>query len=277
MALGGVLSLKVANLAWIARGKVGFAPSASKADTDPDFPIDKTSIILLLAGNLGFKSYLEICSTVSGNFYHRIRGTGLLDTRRLLYRCKWYQRDGLPIDYRSPGDDIAEALADLRRDGFVPDICLVDSWHEYATSLRDIEAAYALLPLGGVLVVHDCLPPSLDMALPKQSLGCWCGYSYRAYIDFVSHTPGLEHFTIDSDYGCGVVIKGGRSTSATARLLEALLPAPRPVLGPRMLAQWKTSADDPGASFALLHAHKHDLLNLVSSEQFCEAIEQVET
>jgi hypothetical protein len=275
MALGGVLSLKVANLAWIARGKVGFAPSAAKADTDPDIPIDKTEIVLMLARTLDLKRYLEICSTVSGNVHHRVRNSGLLDCRRLLYRCKWYQRDGLPIDYRSPDDDIAGALADLRRDGFVPDICLVDSWHEYATSLRDIEAAYALLPLGGAMVVHDCLPPSLDMALPEPSPGCWCGYSYRAYVDFIMHTPGLEHFTIDSDYGCGVVIKGGRNTSAAARLLEALLPSVRPVPGPEMLAQWKACAADPGASFALLHAHKHDLLNLVSSEQFLEAIEQV--
>lgn len=275
MALGQVLSLKVANLAWIARGKVGFAPSASKADADPDIPLDKTAIILLLARILGYKTYLEICSTVSGNVYRRVRDSGLLAARRLMYRCKWHQRDGLPIDYRSRDDDIAAPLARLRDDGYAPDICLVDSWHLYDLSLRDIEEAFKLLPTGGALVVHDCLPPSLDMAMPQPSgSGCWCGYSHRAFIDFVWSTPGLAHFTIDCDYGCGVVIKGGRRGRSAERLLDALGLGADPALRPQALAEWNASAEDPAASFACLEAHKRELLNLVSVERFLAAIDR---
>jgi hypothetical protein len=257
------LGPKLATLWWAARGRVGHAPSAA-ADAEVErSALDKTGIVLRLASHLRLRNYLELCTPLSGNYYRRLHCHPALTARRLMYRCGRFRSDGLPVDYRSPDDDIAAPLAQLRRDGFEVELCLVDGWHDYAVTLRDLRAAFALLPRGGALVVHDCLPPSAEMATAQPQSGCWCGLTYRAFIDFVRSEPGLSFFTVDCDYGCGVILKGVPAPD--------FVPRPTPAAEAAALEDWRALGDDDAAAFACLRQHKQALLRLVSAEAFMAA------
>jgi hypothetical protein len=107
----------------------------------------------------GYRRYLELCCASTGWRYAEIDRSKLPDCRRLIYRCPDEFDDGLPVDYRSGTLDIGACLDKIAAEGRSFDIVLVDSWHEYATSWRDLSEAFRLIGAGGMLVVHDCLPP----------------------------------------------------------------------------------------------------------------------
>lgn len=247
---------------WHMRGRVGTHPSAKTDERVDAAGLDKTGLVKLLAHHCGFDRYLEIATAQTGNYYRSMGNSGL-QTRRLLYRCKWYQSDGMRIDYRSADNDIVGSLARLGRDGYRPQICLVDGYHDYATARRDIAAAVELVPVGGIVVVHDCLPPTLDLAAPAWSSGNWSGETYRAFIDFVWTTSDLGFFCVDCDYGCGVIVKGAPASASLAALVgtrygEQSSPA---------YAAWQGAGGDHEKMFACLQEHKVELLNLISVDR----------
>ena len=83
----------------------------------------------------------------------------------------------------------------------------MDGWHTYDCTIRDLTLAYDLLADGGVLVVHDCLPPTELMASPAWVPGSWCGVVYKAFLDFVLARNDLDYCTVNLDYGCGIIVK----------------------------------------------------------------------
>src|SRR5262249_10308107 len=126
----------------------------------------KTDLVHLIAKKLNLRSYLELCTRTTGNFYGEIDQSRFERSRRLMYNCPATFDDGLRIDFRSIDFDISEAIEQLKADSDRVDICLVDGWHTYDCAIRDLITAYDLLSHGGVLVVHDCLPPNEGLASP---------------------------------------------------------------------------------------------------------------
>ena len=123
-----------------------------------------------------------------------------------MYRCPpEFDKDGLPIDFRSPDLDISECLRAVRASGIKYDAILVDPFHEYQPSARDIRDAFGLLAPAGTMIVHDCFPREEKIAGPDYVKGEWCGVTYKAYLDFVLARRDLIFCTVDTDYGCGVV------------------------------------------------------------------------
>jgi hypothetical protein len=150
-----------------------------------------------------------------------------------------------------------ECLKEIGDEGRRFDIALVDSWHEYGTSWRDLVAAFVLIREGGTLVVHDCLPPRSEIAVPKYIRGEWCGVSYQAYVDFISQRHDLAAYTVDTDYGCGVIRKLARPSSRCATSA-----------GAGLLGDWRSKRGDPLEAFAFFQAHKQVLLNLITTDEF---------
>ena len=144
---------------------------------------------------------------------------------------------------------------------------LVDPFHAYRESSRDLAAAFALLEPGGALVVHDCLPPNEAIAAPEFTRGAWCGATYKAFIDFVLQRRDLRYLTVDTDFGCGVI-----------RKLEARLPGPfdRPMIARwrqarerrRLVAAWRALGDDYAAAWRLFEPNRAELLNVISVDAF---------
>ena len=126
----------------------------------------KMDLIHLISRRLNLVNYLELCTPTTGNYYGEIKRWRFNTARRLMYNCPKGFDDGLPIDFKILGFDIGNAVEKLKADPNKVDICLVDGWHTYDCAIRDLTCAYELLADGGVLVVHDCLPPTEVMASP---------------------------------------------------------------------------------------------------------------
>lgn len=226
-------------------------------------------IVGLLAARRGFTRYLELCTPTTGNYYRNLDRQVLPVAHRLMYNCPADFDDGMTIDFRSEGPDIGQCLAELSRKRLRYDIILVDPFHEYDTSYRDLCAAFDLIDDGGMLVVHDCLPPNAAMAVPGFIVGEWCGVTYKAYLDFVGGRRDLDYRTVATDYGCGIIQKLGRQ-SLWGRLLREPRSPQRP--DPRRLEllwrQWREIGNDVDRSFGFFEKHKKELLRLISPDEF---------
>ena len=230
----------------------------------PGAPWTKADLINHLADARGYRCYLEVCTPTSGGRYSEIKRSKFDNCVRLMYRCPEDYHDGMTIDYRAADLDITECLARLRNDGRRVDIALLDSFHEYEQSLRDLREIFDLISEGGTLVVHDCMPPREEIARPKFIPGEWSGATHQAFIDFVSNRSDLEFYALETDYGCGIIHKqraGAVTTDAVSSLDER----------DKILADWQVQrANSWREAFSFFEQHKKVLLNVVSHTEFLE-------
>ena len=231
---------------------------------------NKMRLIGYLAAVHGYRHYLEICTTTTGNRFRELDRQLFLTHRRLMYLCSPDFADGLEIDFRSSGFEIGECLRQITKSGIRPDILLVDGWHEYETARRDIEDAFELVADGGSLVVHDCFPRDDAIASPQFVPGDWSGVTYKAYLDFVTGHDDLEDFvTVDIDYGCGVIRKA-KGKSKTWRRIKSVFVRNSRAQNPRLIRRWRSIGNDFESAFKLFKQHHRELLNLISLDEFVE-------
>jgi hypothetical protein len=157
-------------------------------------------------------------------------------------------------------------MREIREKQLEYDVILVDPHHTYECSLRDLRDAYSLLRTGGALVVHDCYPPNREAACPGPGPSIWCGVTYKAFLDFVIDKSTIEYFTVDTDYGCGVVFK----LSPEKRLRRSLERMFRSIELRRFGSQWRAIGDDYDAAFDFFESNSQRLLKLISASEFCQ-------
>jgi hypothetical protein len=217
---------------------------------------NKAHICGLLSVRFGLTSYLEITTSTTGLRYAEASQLGFQPCMRLVYRATEPPLDGLPVDFTSADEDIAACLNDTRLKGQTFDIVFVDPHHTYECSARDIQEAFRMVSPGGAVVVHDCLPPNRAAADPRHVPGDWCGVTYKAYIDFVLGNPDLDYFTVDADYGCGVILKPAGTGAKIKNWVRA-----RRVR--ELRDEWRAVGNDFDAAFDKFMADKARLLRLV--------------
>lgn len=86
------------------------------------------------------------------------------------------------------------------------DLIFVDGLHLREQALRDIRNGWRHLSPGGVIVVHDCSPPTERAGGRQQAGGPWCGDVWRAWMDArheLSERAWLG--VIEADLGCGLI------------------------------------------------------------------------
>ncbi|MBI3702437.1 MAG: hypothetical protein HY244_00965 [Rhizobiales bacterium] len=227
----------------------------------------KVDLINELSVIHGYRKYLEICTATTGNMYRGIDRARFSTCQRLMYRCPAEFDDGLPIDFRSTNLDISDCARAIRAREMTYDVILVDSFHEYEPSARDLREAVNLLNPTGTIIVHDCFPRDRAITAPELIVGDWCGVTYKAYLDFVLASENLLFCTVDTDYGCGVIRRYAILT-ALQRIAHR---------ASRIIARedrqdatrhWVHAGDDFDATFKLLQAYSKPLLNLVTVEEF---------
>lgn len=214
----------------------------------------KADVINLLAAKFGYRTYLEIATPSSGKSYGDI-DRAQLTCQRLLYRCVESFSDGLEVDFRTTvpsSADIVRSILDGAVGSAPYDVVFVDSFHEYRPSMEDILGGYCLTRPGGLLVVHDCKPPHEGMVDPEYREGFWCGVSHQAYVDFTLPRRYLTSFTVDCDYGCGVIFK----------------PADSDATRDRVDFDWYCARRDEGRAFNYFDHHPAELLRLRSVREF---------
>ncbi len=226
----------------------------------------KMMIVNLLGRRFGFESYLELATPSTGRFYAQVDRDYFKSVARMMYVTPFALDDGLPVDFRSPDEDISGVLEEFRASGRRVDISLVDGWHTYQDAYRDLVQFFDLLSDGGVLVVHDCMPESREGASARFRLGNWWVQSYKAFLDFVLRTPSLDYFTLDCDHGCGMIIKNRQFDAVLGQeAAEGWLPS-RPTAD--LVARWFESGADADLAYDFFEARRSELLRLVPAERF---------
>jgi hypothetical protein len=230
-------------------------------------PWSKTDLINELGAIHGYRSYLEIATATTGHLFGQVDRKRYSSSVRLLYRCDPQYDDGMPIDYRIQGLEIWPALLKLHARLVKFDAILVDPFHEYRQSARDLRAALSLLKPNGTIVVHDCRPNNESMAHPTYRPGPWCGVTYKAFVDLTLRALGPAHCTVDTDMGCGVLRRRPLAAGLKNAMRRALGAVPD---GPQadIVRQWRRAGDDYSAAYRLMMAHPKALSNLVSVDAF---------
>lgn len=232
--------------------------------SERDGELRKFDVAHLLASSLGLNTYLEIVTPSTGLTFYEVSGDAFTTRHRLMYRCPPEYNDGREIAFRTAEPtpyNLVRALKVLDpKLSF--DMIFVDAFHNFDQSRLDLLLAVDLLRPGGVLLVHDCLPPTPDSASPTQVEGNWCGETYRAWIDLVASDALAGYATVAADFGCGIGVTPGPE------------PAPR-WLGERLPREvhlaW-TAAVTSGSAFTFFREHAARLLNVLAPDEFEAAI-----
>lgn len=104
------------------------------------------------------------------------------------------------------------------------DVAFIDGLHTYRQALKDVENCLAHLNPEGVILLHDCNPPSEAIAAPASSaeeitgpkgLGCnglWTGDVWKTIVHLRSCRSDLRVAVADCDFGVGIVFRGKSET-----------------------------------------------------------------
>lgn len=99
------------------------------------------------------------------------------------------------------------------------DVALVDGLHTYRAALTDVLNTLKHLNHGGIIVMHDCLPPHEAASLPSNSFptpeevrniegwtGEWCGDVWKSIPYLMKKFAGkLDVCVLNCDFGLGIV------------------------------------------------------------------------
>jgi hypothetical protein len=225
-------------------------------------PWTKVDIINHLADRYDYQTYLEICTPMTSNRFAEVDRSKYKTCHRLMYRCPRDFDDGMNIDFRTDQSDIGDCVRQIQSGTLRYDAVLVDSYREYAPSLRDLEIAWAVSSSEGIIIVHQCNPTSEELASPTYLPAAWSGVTYKAYLDFVTSRGDLEYLTVDTDEGCGVIWRKGERDWLLQRTAGQVDQATE------LVDKWREVGNDFQSSFRLLQQNKAELLRLLSVKEF---------
>jgi hypothetical protein len=85
------------------------------------------------------------------------------------------------------------------------DIIFIDGLHHANQVVIDIKNALEHLNVEGVIILHDCNPPNEQIQkIPRETVA-WTGDVWKAFVSFRLNNPQVNSFTIDTDWGVGVI------------------------------------------------------------------------
>lgn len=219
--------------------------------------LGKYDIVNFLLRKYELSSFIEFCTPTTGRRISELTAS-LAISHRLMYRCPADFDDGLRIEFRSQSVDISHCIEDIRRREQTYDLVFIDPFHTYECTARDMATAISILKPGGIIVIHDCNPGEMESTNPEFQAGAWCGQTYAAYVDFVLSQTAITYYTVDTDYGCGVI-----KTQPGTR------PDDQSMLVPRCIAQqWRSIGEEYRQRFRFFESNKKQLLNLVPVGRF---------
>lgn len=162
------------------------------------------------------RTYLEIGMSSGDNFFrvkaaHKIAVEPVAECVPRNVYCK-----GAECYICTSDAYFADAVEDTRFD-----VVFIDGLHTHAQSLKDVMNSLCHLNENGVIVMHDCNPPSESAAYPAESPEQaaadrsvdegwfpWCGDVWKTICYLRSQKQDLSVFVLDCDFGLGVVTRG---------------------------------------------------------------------
>lgn len=171
--------------------------------------------------------YLEI-GVLSGENYLEIKAKNKIGVDPILSisrkeKIKYYLKHILSNSnkfYQMTSDKFFEMDSNpLSKHGL--DVAFIDGLHTYEQTLRDVQNCLKYLNEDGVIILHDCNPPSAAASHPANSYShakslnipgwnkAWCGDVWKTIVHLRSIRNDLNIFVLDVDiYGLGIISKG---------------------------------------------------------------------
>jgi hypothetical protein len=150
--------------------------------------MDKTGLINYLIDQRKFKAYLEIgMHEEHQNFAH--------------IRCA-YKRI-VTSDNMNNGNNGLDFVRNKRKF----DIVFIDGIHTEEQVIKDISNAFMSLAKGGVIVIHDCMPPDAWHQRAQEDYHAgenWNGTVWKAVLKVFNRTK-YKCYLVDTDWGCGII------------------------------------------------------------------------
>jgi hypothetical protein len=186
-------------------------------------PMNRTGVIQKIIDTKNAVSYLEIGVQYGANFFRiKARQKIAVDPKFTFFNFRtlvlWlkYNRSKSCAYNKCTSDEYFQQL----NQAVTFDVIFIDGLHTYKQSLEDVNNALARLNDGGVIILHDCNPPSEAAAYPVDSLedvvkqklpgwtGDWCGDVWKTVCDLRSNRMDLKIFVLNCDLGLGIIMKG---------------------------------------------------------------------
>lgn len=125
------------------------------------------------------------------------------------------------------------------------DIVFIDGLHIYKQVIKDIHNSLKCLKKNGIIVLHDCNPPTWKHQAVPRIQKSWNGTVWKAIVRLRCKNLKLFMCVIDTDWGCGIIKRGNQNTYSEAELKECL-------------------------TWDYFTKHKKELLNLISISDFLD-------
>ena len=166
-----------------------------------DWSIRRYDIINYLIKKNNFKKYLEI-GINDGDCFKRIdiEHKDSVDPQKDKY-----------VKFVMTSDQF---FSELEKD-FKYDIILVDGLHTDQQVYKDVINSLKHLEENGIIVCHDINPPFEICQRKHPVIDVWNGDSWKAFVKLRSERNDLEMYTIDTDWGVGIIKRGHQKTVKT--------------------------------------------------------------
>lgn len=177
----------------------------------------RTEILNLLIEKNKYESYLEIGLAGHDNYPH--------------IKCKSKTGvDPAPTSYRDDTTKImtSDAFFDQLDKNQKFDIIFIDGLHLEDQVDKDISNSLMHLSDNGVIIMHDCNPPTRHHARESQfevtpAGRQWYGTVWRSFVKLRSSLEGYDLCVIDTDCGCGFIRKNSTSKKFDEFPVESML------------------------------------------------------
>jgi hypothetical protein len=152
-----------------------------------------TDIINRFIDKNGYQSYLEIGVFNRDHNFNKIN-------------CRY--KYCIDPDLKAEADFFGTSDEFFKANNKVWDLIFLDGLHVSTQLYKDILNSLVCLGENGVILVHDLLPPNKKAQEVPRVQGEWTGDCWMAFVWLRATRPDLFMYTINTDYGVGVIQPG---------------------------------------------------------------------
>jgi len=162
--------------------------------------MNRTKVINKLIADNGYESYLEI-GVYDGKNFENVICTAKVGVDPNLPPSL----QGKSIFNKASSDDFFHNNVDKF------DLIFIDGDHESEQVEKDIVNAYKSLNKDGMILLHDCNPPTYESQVVPRIQGEYCGTVWRSVVGFIDeYSDKIKTGYFDDPHGLFAIYKTGR-------------------------------------------------------------------
>ena len=123
------------------------------------------------------------------------------------------------VNYKMTSDEFFKVIKDSGKEY---DFIFIDGLHVSEQVDKDFQNSLNHLAKGGVIMLHDTLPPSYEAQVVPRIQGGWTGDVWKTVVKLRCSSENLEITTIDTDCGCTIIRSGSQLPYSASSIEECL-------------------------------------------------------